>query len=736
MRVIRNIGILFAIGIVSTFSATAQYWPKPAKTPGVDVPCTGCLEQHNNKLTPGYPASIQTFVGRFLDSQATQDYQQPFKTARAETVLVMPALHRIYFQIGSAVFAYNLDTFFSRLASGEALMSVNAIPSPAPSANWPPHPFPVDLVLAYDAFFYVENQPTGWEYATSDGQRRLFQFDVDDQGYVYLAYSVFGWGIVKDDLTNPNSHTLMQSLHQDRNGDVGALAIAVVKTSAGRYYAVINGGGALSNVYDVTDRANPIKRASLPQIATTSAKNAAMDRIAFSGDGRVTIYTADAIANGGSPLLQYFGSGNVSSVACDGTNFYATGDSPSGLVLSVFSPAGNSYNRTDYRFPNGTSVATTHMRWGDGYLVWAGSTNGSSSLRFFKVSNGVPTEMDFGRYFQNYYFGVPNDSRYTAPNFGYLFDSTIVKKDTHTYIVATVYSLGDVYEIPSSDSVVVNNLGVGGTANSPPVRAPDAGAGPFYGDPVKFKAITGATSPLNVIWDFGNPEASPAADPNTSTGTTGVEVSHRYSGLTSATSLPITRSVKATNALDTSINSTTSVTIQKPTVRFGVGNYKYLFMQPNASSPAPIVLGDQFFDSSDGTVQSHYNTWSIDGATAYRTVPPAQVDVGTCGVHNLSFDAHYGPYTPNPIASLGADMPIGIHGSGFDFKYTVVPFAAAIDVISDSTNVSFKSLARASAIANAISPPQLLGLTYRWELVEAASSAQAFPGPTGTGLPA
>ena len=89
MRVIRKIGPLFAIGILIAVSAAAQYWPKPAATPGVDVTCTGCLEFRNGKLTPGYPATIQTFTGRFLDSQATQDYQQPFKTARAESVVVM-----------------------------------------------------------------------------------------------------------------------------------------------------------------------------------------------------------------------------------------------------------------------------------------------------------------------------------------------------------------------------------------------------------------------------------------------------------------------------------------------------------------------------------------------------------------------------------------------------------------------------------------------------------------------
>src|SRR5207253_8397259 len=117
------------------------------------------------------------------------------------------------------------------------------------------------------------------------------------------------------------------------------------------------------------------------------------------------------------------------------------------------------------------------------------------------------------------------------------------------------------------------------------------GSGTFYGDPIAFKVTTGATGGMNVQWDFGNLEAVAAADPNIVNGTAttaGVQVTHRYSGLTSDTQLPITRSAKATSLSDSSVTSSTSVTLAKPAVRFGVTNYKFLFLQPNASSPAPI----------------------------------------------------------------------------------------------------------------------------------------------------
>jgi PKD repeat protein len=183
--------------------------------------------------------------------------------------------------------------------------------------------------------------------------------------------------------------------------------------------------------------------------------------------------------------------------------------------------------------------------------------------------------------------------------------------------------------------------------------------------------------------------------------------------------------VKATNATDTSINSVVSVTLQKPEARFGIST-KYLFVQPNASSAAPIVVGDRFFDASDGSVESHYNTWTIDGTTT-TTSPATLVDVGACGSHNVIYTAHYGPYSPAPIASLGPDAAIGINGVG----YGVRPFAAGIEVSSIGDQVAFSSLSRVSADQNALTSAQAAALTYKWELLN-AQNAIIQAGPAGT----
>jgi len=147
------------------------------------------------KLTPGYPATISTFTGRFLDSQATTDLQYRFRTGRAFLAVPAPSRNRMYMIIGSSLAAFSLDTFFTRVAAGH-LSNANEVPI---DTNATMHPAPVDEFLAFDSFFYAENEPNGWSFSMVDGQDRLYDLDYDDTGSVYLAYSVYGWGIVQDD---------------------------------------------------------------------------------------------------------------------------------------------------------------------------------------------------------------------------------------------------------------------------------------------------------------------------------------------------------------------------------------------------------------------------------------------------------------------------------------------------------------------------------------------------------
>src|SRR5205085_11492137 len=128
------------------------------------------------------------------------------------------------------------------------------------------------------------------------------------------------------------------------------------------------------------------------------------------------------------------------------------------------------------------------------------------------------------------------------------------------------------------------------------------------------------------------------------TGFTGSTATHQYSGATTATG-STTRTVTATSASDSTLVGSTTIQLKAPSARFGITGTSNIITAPSSSSPLPIVAGDTFFDASDGTVESHYNTWSIDG-TATRGTPAQTVPVGVCSArHNLSFDAHYGPYS-------------------------------------------------------------------------------------------
>ncbi len=445
----------------------------------------------------------------------------------------------------------------------------------------------------------------------------------------------------------------------------------------------------------------------------TWAKNANADRIAsVTNDGTVEIYTSDSLVNGGAPLATFSNpSGAFKGIVSDGTNFFVTFNNLTGLAITTLAPSGGSYTRlSDYQTT--TATYSNAFKYGDGYLILATG----DTIRVFKLQNGVPLEVDFKDYFHKYY-RVDAGVGYTHPNWDFFWDSTVVKRNNHTYIITTAYGLGDVYELPSSNSIAVTNQGSKGTVN-PYAPAP----GPFYGDPVGFIATTPASTAMTLSWNFGNTEASVSADPNIVPGATGAAVTHRYSGLTT---LPATRTVTATNAADSSINAQVSVTLQKPTPRFGISS-KYLFVQPNASSPAPIVYGDAFFDASDGSVESHYDTWTLDGVAA-NVVPAFLQSAGACGAHTLSFNAQYGPYSA-PGVPLGSPLPFGIS----PFNYVVRPFAAGIDVTSDSSNVTFTGNVRTSANTNVISQPQASTLAYRWELLNGNQPVTAAGNPSGT----
>jgi len=705
-------------------------WVKPAATPNTDVKCTSCPGKANGLLTPGYPLPLSHFIGRFLDSTATNDFQQPFRTARARQVWPVESSNRLYFTIGSSVFAYDTASFLQRLQSGEGLSSVRIVPV-AGKYGWTYgsriSSFD-EQIFRFDQFFYAENEDgNGWTYQITDGQDRLYWVDVDDRNLVYLAYTLYGWGIVKDDLRTDGA--LMTSVYQrpaeaEQSDEVQPNQIAVIKGSNGSYYAIVGDRSQFFvNVFDVTDPAHPVKKANVGHSMMSFAKSTNRDRIAITTrDGNLEIYTSDAFVNGRAPLYTASGLGNaqIHAVASDGANFYAAIDGPT-LSIATFTPnASGSYDRADVTTSRWSS-STSNLRYGGGYLVQAGVTNSAADLRVFKVTNGLPQEVPFSdasgtSYFQRYYI-FPASSAYTAPGFGTFYDSGVIRSGGKSYMIVTGGALGDVYELQSSATLSVTVQGAAGHANP---NAPPANK-IFYGDPVSFLAATTTASPVSVYWDFGNSEAVAGADPNSVGGVTGSQATHRYSGVTAPSQLPATRVVTAVSVTDSSNSATAYVTLAKPAARVNVGT--------TAIQSAPIVVGDVFTDASDGTMESHFDTYVIDGMTT-KALPSDTVPVGTCGAHTLDFDAHYGPYTGSgPGLTSLSDLPIGVHG----VSYSVLPFAATISMTPQTATLVFNASVRVSADGSVVTASQAAALQYVWEVVDASNHVVS-TGPSGTGV--
>src|SRR5260221_5005057 len=132
----------------------AQGWPLQSKTPDTEVGCHACTGSSPaaDGKTVGYKAPIAAFTGRFLDSQATNDFEQTFRTARAGKIVVSPDGRRIYIQLGSMVAAYDSSTFFTRLASGEDLIPATSVPLTVNNSR----PYGLsEVFLRPDRFFYA-----------------------------------------------------------------------------------------------------------------------------------------------------------------------------------------------------------------------------------------------------------------------------------------------------------------------------------------------------------------------------------------------------------------------------------------------------------------------------------------------------------------------------------------------------------------------------------------------------
>lgn len=719
MNSIRLRSFLLCVGLfVAAWSAVAQTYPLPASTPNTDVLCATCPGR-TTLLTIGYPP-VLSYVGRWGDAEIAKDYQQNFRTARPKLARVVPGKNRLYTLLGSALAAYNIDTFISRLSVRPLILTPGSSAPVSGSRNDGGIFGPPEVFLMWDAFFYAENGG-GWITSIEDGLERLFDFDWDDRGNIYLAYSVFGWGIVKDNgdtgggLFRSLSQTVRTSLTPDR--------IVSLKTSDGKYYAAVAdlNQTSLMQVSDVTDPTLPV---ALPDISGRTfiqwAKDSTSSRVAITDPtGGLSIFTSDAFVHGGAPIIRFDTTYGFQMVTSDGTNFYTYGHSSTGAFFDIISPSGNTY--VEKRIPCQTYGIAVGMHYGDGFLAVVGdeAVLGAWNIRLYKVGPGTLTEIPFDMpvpggngarmpFWPMYYASPP--AGYTAPYYNNFKDACPIKIGSKVYLVIGAYGLGDVWEVKAGDALTARMTASAETIN--PNSAPTA-TGPFYGDRQTFTSTLASGSTANVSWDFG--------DSTSSSSVTGGGVKHQYSGVTSLSSLPLVRRVTASDAADLTINDSVPVTLVAPQPGFRIANTAYLFRQPDASSSAPIVAGDSFLDISDGAVEGHYTDWVLDNASN-KKLPSDAFSVGSCGVHSLVFNTHYGPYggTGNAITSI-SDLPLSIS----PFNYAVRPYVINVQVPGpDSISNPNAVFTAAVRTGDASDLPAGAGtpVTYKWEVIDASNA--------------
>ncbi|HEV7241012.1 MAG TPA: PKD domain-containing protein [Thermoanaerobaculia bacterium] len=729
LKFVRNavIGLLFCA--VPATRMLAQKHPMPGPKSQPNVICTGCpgtntLGQENDGL-PTYPYSspIIDHTGRYVDSSIIAQYMHiGIRTIRAQVIRVAKnqrgaAPPRIYIQLGSAIGAYSLDSFFSTKLPG-GMISIGTLFGQVALTG--PDRVPPEKMLKWDGFVYPEASNTGWYCPFQDGVDRLGDFDFDDRGNLYAAYTVFGWGILKDAGETNAAHlkTTVQMVAppappkpgevprppgQYEKPDTSAVTpetIFVFKTGS-KYYAVISDKVRSTAVWDVTDPANPRIFSSRPGEQNSVRKWDRDDengRVAFIDyNNRLHVYDYATYISGGPALVEQTGaSGKFIDVSFDESgNLWAT---ESKNNIWKFTKSGNGYSSQMFSPFGGTYDDIKVMHASDGFILVAGTARTptiSFDLRLLRIEATGPRLVDTDDFFKKYYHEAP--SHYAEPGHyaGIQSDVQVVKWNGKTYVMYSVFGLGDVFEIEGSDSISIKR-----TENSFGTPNPNSKGtpGPYVGDIVTFSAPSSNPQVLyDNTWDFGNPEVGTSenqAGPRKSN----LDVSHQYSALPTTALITAPKLVRAVTIQDSTIASQFSLTLKVPTPRIGISGVT----APIASNPTnlEVVAGQTFNDASDGSKESHYTTWTIDG-TPTKLAPDQSIPTGAVGPHTMVFQTAYGKYD----ASFNGTSPY--LPSPLTFSYTVRPFKVSLKPpTADTTNVTFSATGLATSDTSIITGTQ------------------------------
>ena len=375
-----------------------------------------------------YPSPITGYVGRYLDSTQTPSYQytgptRP-RTYRADLVKADAQRDMLYMIVGSTLVGQTLSTFADRVAT-EPVAEIS-------------RPVGGEQYLPFEKWVDADRSP-GWVTFLQDSQDRLYDFDFDDRGYLYLAYSLYGFGIIDEDF---------QRVAQLTMPALEFLPEAVVSFRSGAsYYALVSDADLETALYDVTTPAAPVRipAGGLARGFSDAAKTED-GRIAFvMSNGELQIHTPATILANGSPIYTSPGPGPFHSVATDGTNFYALGRN--GLDIHVLQPSGDSFAHTITPLPDPSPDSYRLLEYGAGYLTVGGAAR---RIAIYRVEGTSLTLLENGQYYFDWIADLLPEHAYVQPR-----SPLPVFDGTQTLLIAATFGLGDVYTMTDPPALTV-----------------------------------------------------------------------------------------------------------------------------------------------------------------------------------------------------------------------------------------------------------------------------------------
>ena len=305
-------------------------------------------------------------IGRFVDSSQVTTYFGPTITRTIRAKGAEAINNRIYVLLGEGLAAYDRDKFMD--------VSGRTISVPARERKGTPEKY-----LRPDMMCYPEDD-AGWSTPVYDGLDRLYEWDVDDRGYHYVAYSLWGWAILSPTLR------LIKQVEEDTPFN------ARVFKYGGRYHLIV-GHGTQGQLFDVTDPERPELVRVLDSVIDASVTPGWV-AVSERGPGTTALnfYRQGDYVSGASPVKTITGRYFMTDADDKGT-IYAVeiNDAQRKSVIHIFDGA--------HRQITVPGVRWWSLRYGDGHLAIAGqrySGDRRQDVWLYRLTDGDPEYVDHG----------------------------------------------------------------------------------------------------------------------------------------------------------------------------------------------------------------------------------------------------------------------------------------------------------------------------------------------------